>query len=167
MLKLIGAILIILSSAVIGMYKINVFSERINVFQSMINICSLFKREIMYSCASVSELLSMCEGEYIEDFINIYNKQLPESEDMFTYCMDSINKAPSLKCLNEYEKNRWRNTIFQLGKSDILTQAELLDSSIKEFSDLLKLAKEDKLSRSKVCMTMYLYCGIALAILII
>lgn len=167
MLKLIGAILIVISSAVIGMYKINVFYERINVFQAMINICSLFKREIMYRSTSVSELLSMCEGEYIEDFINIYNKNLPESEDMFTYCMDSINKAPSLKCLNEYEKSRWRDTIFQLGKSDILTQEELLESSIKEFSDLLKGAKEDKLNRSKVCITMYLYCGIALAILII
>ncbi|MEZ0535743.1 stage III sporulation protein AB [Caldicellulosiruptoraceae bacterium PP1] len=150
MIKLIGSILIIFSSFLLGFSKSYELKERSYFINNLITFLKFAKTEIISTRNTINQV--------IEKYNNI-NKHNSKK---------IINFEESLKCsyLKSTEKNLIINFFNIVATSSILEIDQIIDDYIRQLNELYIEAKQEYYKNAKLFSILGALCGISICIIL-
>lgn len=169
-LKITISIIIIAICGYIGMYKSRRLKLREEILREMITFLELVKNEIRYmqnplpnayeiSRQKLSTPLKDVMGAIVVDMLNFNSNTLIENS--------IIRNVNNLNEITEYDKNVFSSVLKNLGRSDLESQINIIENSIRILDNQIKEANEIKLNNSKVYKTVGVISGIMIVIIFI
>lgn len=167
-LKLLGSLVVIASTTVIGFVYSRVYSERVKQLRDMQYALNMLESEIIYSSTPLIEALSSV-GEKCSNTINnlllsiadiLKNKKCENIID--AYFEASIINKSSLYFEDE-EINLIGSFIQSIGSSDLENQKKNFNITVKKLEGFEKKAEETRAKNEKL----YRYLGLCAGVLIV
>lgn len=169
-LKIIISIVIIIICGYIGIYKSRKLKLREEILREMITFLELVKNEIRYmlnplpnayeiSRQKLNTNLKIVIGSIVVDMLNLNSQNLIENS--------IVNNVSNLNEITQYDKEVFISTLKNLGRSDLESQINIIENSIRILNNQIKEANEIKLNNSKVYKTVGFISGIMIVIIII
>ncbi len=169
-IKLIASIIIIFVCGYIGVYKSKKLKLREEILREMITFLELVKNEINYmlnplpnayeiSRQSLNTSLKDVMGAIVVDMLKLNNQVLIENS-----IIENVNKINEI---SNYDKEIFISTLKNLGRSDIESQFNIIDNTIKILNNQINEANEIKLNNSKIYKTVGIISGIMIVIIFI
>lgn len=168
MLKIIGSILVITSTSLVGFYYSRMFLERLKQIREMQYALTMLESEIIYSSSPLTEALgyiSKRSKEPLKEFFNVFSKKLKNKE------VDGILEGFQLT-LNEFktelkfqkdEIDSISSFLKSLESSDLEGQKKSFNITMKKLDDFEKRAQEIMSKNEKL----YKYLGVCSGLLIV
>lgn len=169
MLKLLGLITIISSSALAGYISFVKFSLRANFLEQYITFIKHLEVNIQYSENLIYEIIKnfKTENQLLKKFLCEYLKSSKNggtSEISFKKALDIVLES---KILKKDEINLINNFNSSLGFSDVINQIKQCKLTEQLLKEKLKIAIADKEKKSKVNLLMYISVGLLIVIVLL
>ena len=166
-MKIIGAVLIILTSWLTGIMLSKRLSQREELLIELKQLLSEIKRRITYEMPTMCDLISNCGTQYLKPFTdNMYNS-LSGGYTINESVISAVADTPLLCVLQDCEKQLITDVLSSLGAADSTSVREITDSTIIQLDHYIGLAQENRQKNSKVYFVTSLYIGFAAVILMI
>lgn len=163
MFKIIGSILIISASFLIGYLKSKNLYSRRDFLKSFIVFLNSLATNIRYNSADIFTLVSMSARDDNISYISIEENDIPFDMQW----KEKISSLPSSLSLNNSDKELLYEFGYELGKTDIDGQLKHIELYKNLFNKQLSSAEEDIIKKSKLYKTMGLFAGVSTALMII
>ncbi len=166
MLKLIGIVLILLSSATVGLTLTSRLKRRVRLLQSISDTLRCVRREISYGMPPLADILSRCAFGELACFTGAVSTALTHGERL----EEAVYKAAageSLRLLTKVEREELVRVFSSLGTTDSATQTELIDAALSRNEEFISSAAQQCAANSKVYLTLSVYIGLTAAIVLI
>ena len=169
MLKLLGLITIISSSALAGYISFVKFSLRANFLEQYITFIKHLEVNIQYSENLIYEIIKnfKTENQLLKKFLCEYlksSKNGETSEISFKKALDIVLES---KILKKDEIDLINNFNSSLGFSDVINQIKQCKLTEQLLKEKLKIAIADKEKKSKVNLLMYISVGLLIVIVLL
>lgn len=148
LVKVFGAILIILSTSVLAFALISKQRDKIKVCDDLLSFCDEMLLELSYSLKSITSILESSNSKYILQS-NILSNEIIETP------------------LSDRENEKISEFLFSLGKSDVNSQVKIINT-FKDYLDSLRVMYIEKYkSKSKIYISLGVYSGIIISLVLI
>jgi len=171
MLKLIGALMLIGGSVVIGLRAMERLSERVSVYAALIHAIQIMQAEITFRLTPLTELMKLLGGQ-IEAPVNqlfehCYHGLCKNESGVFSAVWDNSLRQTIGPELSLEARQNLRELGGVLGRYDAETQAKALAHMSVRMEYFLESAKREKERQSKVYGVLGLVSGLAAVIVLI
>ncbi len=169
-IKITISILIILISAYIGNLKAQKLKNREYILRDMVTFLELVKNEISYMLSYLPNAYEVSRQKLNSDLKIAIGKIVVDmlGTDSSYIISQSISKnIDELEELTEYDKTVFSSTLNNLGRSDLDSQKNIIENSVKILENQIKEANEVKLTNSKMYRTIGVITGIMIVIVLI
>ncbi|MDY3862034.1 MAG: stage III sporulation protein AB [Ruminococcus sp.] len=168
MLRVMGAVLIVLSGSLAGFYYSGRLKKRCDILQEFSAFLAELKTRIRYSGADIFSLLSSLEGSNhinaVIDFVN-QNKDSGKSlPDLWEQAVTIAFKGSPLKESDRKAMIQFGET---LGTADVCGELAHIDLYVEIFDKLLKSAGRELNEKSKLYKTLGFFAGTSIALMIV
>ena len=166
-IKAVGAVLIMTSGILIGVSLKSRLSYRVDLLKEVYDFLLYIKRNLNYDMPALSDLFCQYGTEWGCGLIGVISDSLENDEPFEKIVEHSFSAAEIMNTLNDSEKNYLKNVFLQLGSSDSESQLMLIDSAAAQLECMIKESTEEKDRKSRVYMSVSVYSGMIIAILLI
>ena len=164
MTKIVLCFIVILFTTIIGFSFSRLYKSKISLFLDMVNFCNAFEANLDFYQKNLKEfIIEFCQTASIEFVLvieNYFKINIKKSNESFFYKIFSLN-------LSSNQKSQIENVLSQLGKSDAISQKNLLSSYKYYFEKELEKSKANYESKGKVCAKLGVVLGFFLSVLIV
>ena len=161
--KIIGCILIVSSSFLIGYSKSKKLYLRRDFLKSFVVFLNSLSTNIRYDSADIFTTVSMSARNNDLTYISKLENNKPFDKQW----QEKISSLPNTLALNKSDKELLSEFGNELGKTDIDGQLKHIEFYKNLFDNQLLAAEEDIISKSKLYKTIGLFAGISTALMII
>ena len=168
MIKIIGSILIIISSTAFGMTAASKLTARVTELELIIKMIEEIKTRIQYNRSTVLELFDSMnhQGDYsslyfLNDIV-MFLKNNPINNNLLSFEFKNDKTFLSKK-----DQALLISSLKELGTMDIEGQLSSLTLYKIRFDEQLTLARQEQNKKGKLYRTLGILCGIGIAIVII
>lgn len=167
MIKLTGAIFLIISSFILGIYISKKRMNYINFLREYIKFILNFETEIKYSRKTPIQILKEYNsGIYMENYINKCIKFCEKYTFSDAWNL-TFSDLKTFFCISKEEQNFIKNFGSQIGTSDIEGQINYCDYNINITKSYLEQALQNKEKNQKLPIILSLSAGFLLIIIFI
>ena len=163
MLKVIGSVLIISASFLIGNSKSRNLYKRRDFLKSFIVFLNSLSTNLRYETMDIFTTVSLCARDENLSYISIKENKQPFDQQWH----QQILSLPSSLSLKKSDTELLKEFGNELGKTDIDGQLKHIELYKNLFQKELMSAEEDILNKSKLYKTMGLFAGISTTLMII
>ena len=150
-MKYIGVTALIISTTGAGLYLRSTAMKRVKICRALVTLCDIICVDISYRRTPLPELIGTgCSG--VLSFIT------PEAV---------MKKSELRSCLNESDNAQISDFLFMLGKSDAHSQLKLIESFRSYSEGALKRYSEEYSKNSKLYVSIGVFGGLVLALIMI
>lgn len=168
MLKLIGGILVVLSTSLIGFYYSRMFKERLKQIREMQYSLTMLESEIIYSASPLvqaMEYVSERSRHPVNDFFKCFSEKLYEKEiecilDGF---QGTLKEFKGILKLEKDEIDVIGSFLKSLESSDIDGQKTSFNITMKKLEGFEKIAEDTMIKNEKL----YKYLGVCSGLLVV
>lgn len=172
MLKLIGALMIMLSGTFLGMYKANLFASRPKQIRELVLIFQRLLTEINYSYSPLADALHKIGSQaskplgrlFIAAAEHMNSPKGHSASESFHYAVDKYWSQTAMK---QPEKDVILQLSLSLGTSDREEQNKHITLAIQQLNHEEITAREDQLKYEKMSRSLGLLVGALIVILIL
>lgn len=167
LIKCMLVFVLILIPTIIGIKKSRTYEMRERVLRESKVLFRRISNDIRYNLTTLPNAIEASRQDLtssLKDVMGSISTAILENTYSKELVSDEINSIISLK---PYDKQVISNCISSLGTSDIDSQLNIMNNTIKTIEDLEGDAKEEKNKNSKLYRTIGLVTGLMLAIVII
>lgn len=148
LVKVFGAILIILSTSVLAFALISRQRDKIKVCDDLLSFCDEMLLELSYSLKPITSILESSNSKYILQS-NILSNEIIETP------------------LSDRENEKISEFLYSLGKSDVNSQVKIINT-FKDYLESLRVMYIEKYkSKSKIYISLGVYSGIIISLVLI
>ena len=167
LIKAAGAVMIMTSGVLIG---VSLKQRLVNHIQRLISIKDFLlyaKRKLSYDMPILSEMFSEYEGDTAGGMIDNIASLLGEENSVMYSVKRGIELSDVPEILLARERNYIENVFSQLGSSDCESQAALIENAVVQIESMIAEAVRENERKSKVVMSVSVYSGAVLAIILL
>lgn len=168
MLKIMGSLIVIAGTTVIGFAYANIYVQRVKQLREMQYALSMMETEISYTSTpliealySVGEKSDNAIGKLLTGMANRLKER--KQNDVYEAFVDCLTEIKDELYLNKEEKDVLAAFIKALGNSDIEGQKKNFNITIKKLEGFEKRADEVRVKNQQL----FRYLGVCLGVLIV
>ena len=170
-LKLIASIGIIGVSSYLGYVKSQKLKDREYILRDMVTFLEMVRNEISYMLSYLPNAYEVARQNLntrLKEVIgNIVVDMLNKDYSNEVVFASISNNLSQLSELSEYDKSVFSSILNSLGKSDLDSQLNIIENSIKILENQIKEANETKLANSKMYRVVGTIAGIMIVVIFI
>lgn len=168
MIKILGCILFIVSSTMMGFYFSERLKSRLNFLKEFISFLKSLQIQLRYCNGDILQILPLCsDSKTLEPFI----KNLTDKKSIYNsfseIWKDSVLNISKSNCLTKSDINSLLEFGNTLGTTDVQGQLNHIELYTEIFTKAYESACEDLKSKSKLYKTMGFFIGTAISLMIV
>ncbi len=167
LIKTVGAVLIMTSGLFIGISLNKRLTDRVLELKEAADFLVYVKRMIDYEMPLLSDLFSQYDRERTGSVIKTTAVYLKTDYSYEASVHKAFEAAEYSSVLDRKDRDYLCSLFLQLGSSDRESQITLIENALRQIECMTKKAEREKESKSKVYMSVAVYSGAALAILML
>ncbi len=168
MLKIIGAIIIVICGTALGITSSNNLSSRVDFLENFLKFIVFTEKEITYSTDSLSNIISKFDSNgNFKKFLTICQNELKNDASFFDSWSSAIGEVSKNLKLSERDITIVKNFGQSLGTSDIESQSIHCQLHKNLINDEISDAREVKKNKSKLYVTLGICGSITLVLILI
>ena len=169
-MKIVGVVLVVLSSYLIAQYYVLVLKKKIKTSEKFIRFLSLLETRISYDCSSFLHIfgdIKTKENGVISEFLNVCLDEINSGNDIKNAWNKGVSQIERQGYLSKQDKDALVDFANNLGESNAEGQKNSISLCIDILTSNLKEAKRDFEEKNKTTISGFVLGGLFLAILLI
>lgn len=159
-------VIIMISSGSIGYILAQKYNNRVVFYNNAVKFADFLKLNIFYMRENIGEIIN----KFVQDGDNKYLHKYLEVKKLLlenTISVDELNKLNMCSDLTSNETIEFVGFLNKLGKSNLESQVQIIDSYKVVFENRLSECKKAQSQKGKICFKVAVFVGAIISILII
>lgn len=170
MLKIIGCILILISSYCLGVFKAQTYKVRTAELESILELLNLLELEITYKKEPLMKTfhkVANCKDCWFSTVLEHCSEEMVQQNPMMDAWQNAIAMHQRETPLEQQDIEILQDLALSLGKSDIQSQRRMLEPARIRLNERLAQAKELERRQGRMYRGLGLSAGVVIVIMII
>ncbi len=167
LIKVLGAVMIMTSGVLIGVSLKQRLSNHVERLKSIKEFLLYVKRKLSYDMPGLSDMFSEYEGDTAGGMIESIACLLEQGNSIVESVRNGVELSDVTDILFTGERNYIENVFIQLGSSDRESQIIMIDNAVDRIEGMIEEAILEDEKKSKIVMSISVYSGAVLAIILL